>query len=310
MKYFFIVNPNAGNGRGLKKWNRIRAFLDRNGLDYDIFFTTAAGDAARRARELSTDLEDSADVITVGGDGTVNEVLNGLRLLAPVTLGYIPSGTGNDFARSMHISQNPVRAIRNFVRERRVEFLDYGVLTCGDGETVRRFVNSTGAGYDAAVCSGIAKAKRSANGRFPFNPFGRFSYVLEGIRQFLLARPSRGYIILDGDRRVEFNNILFVSSHIHPFEGGGFRFATYADPKDGMLEICVISGKNKLALIPVLCSGRWKGLKSRRGVRLFQCREAHIHLDRGMPVHTDGEVIRNQTDMDVRCVQQQLRVLR
>ena len=307
MKYYFIVNPNAGNGRGLKKWNRVRAFLDRNGFDYDIFFTTAAGDAAKRAREIQ-ELTEPADVITIGGDGTVNEVLNGLKLLSPVTLGYIPSGTGNDFARSMHISMNPLRVMKSFARDHRVEALDYGVLTCGDGETVRRFVNSTGAGYDAAVCSGLAKRKGA--GRFPVNPFGRLGYFIEGARQFFLARPSRGYIVLDGDRKVEFNNILFISSHIHPFEGGGFRFATYADPKDGMLEICVISGKNKLALIPVLCSGKWKGLKSRRGVRLFQCREAHIHLDRGLPVHTDGEVIRNQTDMDVRCVQQQLKILR
>ena len=308
MKYSFIVNPNAGNGQGLKKWNRVRAFLDRNGFDYDIFFTTASGDAARRARELSEACTEPTEVVVVGGDGTVNEVVNGLRLLAPVTLGYIPAGTGNDFARSMRFSMNPIHVIKGFTRMHRVEAVDYGVLTCGDGETVRRFINSSGVGYDAAVCTALAR--RRAKSRFPFHPLWKLGYILEGIRQFMKARPSRGYIILDGDRRMEFNNILFVSSHIHPFEGGGFRFATYADPKDGILEICVISGSNKLMLIPVLCSGRWKGLKSRRGVRLFQCREAHIHLDHGLPVHTDGEVIRSQTDMDVRCVQQQLRILR
>ncbi|MBQ1424124.1 MAG: YegS/Rv2252/BmrU family lipid kinase [Lachnospiraceae bacterium] len=306
MKYYFIVNPNAGRGQGLKKWNRVKAFLDRNGLPYDIFFTTAAGDAARKARELSGACTEPFDLITVGGDGTMNEVLNGLNMQAPITLGYIPSGTGNDFARSMRINSNPVRVIRGFAKDRRVEALDYGVLTCGESGLVRRFINSTGTGYDAAVCGGLEKM-RMKQGR---NPVGKISYVLEGARQFILSRPSRGYVILDGDRRVEFNNILFISSHIHPFEGGGFRFASYADPKDGMLEICVVSGRNKLALIPVLCSGRWKGLKSRRGVRLFQCREAHIHVDRGLPVHTDGEILPFQTDLDVRCVQQQLHVLR
>ena len=306
MKYYFIVNPNAGRGQGLKKWNRVKAFLDRNGLPYDIFFTTAAGDAARKARELSGACTEPFDLITVGGDGTMNEVLNGLNMQAPITLGYIPSGTGNDFARSMRINSNPVRVIRGFAKDRRVEALDYGVLTCGESGLVRRFINSTGTGYDAAVCGGLEKM-RMKQGR---HPAGKISYVLEGARQFILSRPSRGYVILDGDRRVEFNNILFISSHIHPFEGGGFRFASYADPKDGMLEICVVSGRNKLALIPVLCNGRWKGLKSRRGVRLFQCREAHIHVDRGLPVHTDGEILPFQTDLDVRCVQQQLHVLR
>ncbi len=306
MKYYFIVNPNSGRGQGLKKWNRVKAFLDRNGLPYDIFFTTAAGDAARRSRELSGACTEPFDLITVGGDGTMNEVLNGLNMQAPITLGYIPSGTGNDFARSMRISGNPVRVIKGYAKDRRIEAMDYGVLTCGESGIVRRFINSTGTGYDAAVCGGL-EMMRMKQGR---NPAGKFGYILEGIRQFFLSKPSKGYVVLDDDRRVEFNNILFISSHIHPFEGGGFRFASYADPKDGMLEICVVSGKNKLALIPILCSGRWKGLKSRRGVRLFQCREAHIHLDRGLPVHTDGEILPSQTDLDVRCVQQQLHILR
>ena len=207
MKYYFIVNPNAGRGQGLKKWNRVKAFLDRNGLPYDIFFTTAAGDAARKARELSGACTEPFDLITVGGDGTMNEVLNGLNMQAPITLGYIPSGTGNDFARSMRINSNPVRVIRGFAKDRRVEALDYGVLTCGESGLVRRFINSTGTGYDAAVCGGLEKM-RMKQGR---NPVGKISYVLEGARQFILSKPSRGYVILDGDRRVEFNNILFIS---------------------------------------------------------------------------------------------------
>ena len=71
MRYYFIVNPNSGGGRGLKRWNRVQAFLDRNGIDYEIFFTTGTGDATQKAKELTKDVEGSVDIITVGGDGTI-----------------------------------------------------------------------------------------------------------------------------------------------------------------------------------------------------------------------------------------------
>ncbi len=285
--------------------------MDRRGIDYEIFFTTGTGDAMTKAHELTKDAgsaDGPIDIITIGGDGTVNEVLNGICIRDNVTLGYIPSGTGNDFARSMHLGQNPQRIMGRFVRGRRIEALDYGVLTCESGELVRRFINSSGAGYDAAVCHQLENYRETKS--VSLKKPGKIGYILEGARQFLLFKPSRGYIILDSDRRVEFNDILFISCHIHPYEGGGFKFGTYADPKDGMLELCVVSGRNKLRLIPVLAGGKVMGLHQGRGVHFYQCREAHIHLDRGLPVHTDGECVRYQTEMDVRCVQQQLRILR
>ena len=71
--------------------------------------------------------------------------------------------------------------------------------------------------------------------------FRRLSYLLLGISQFFKCRSSRGYIVLDGVKRVEFNNILFISCHIQPSEGGGFVFAPKADGKDGLMNICVVS---------------------------------------------------------------------
>ena len=104
------------------------------------------------------------------------------------------------------------------------------VLSYGKGEPFhRRFLVSAGIGFDAAVCQAARDSRlRSRLGHMGFR---RFSYLLLGISQFFKCRSSRGYIVLDGVKRVEFNNILFISCHIQPSEGGGFVFAPKADGK-------------------------------------------------------------------------------
>lgn len=123
--------------------------------------------------------------------------------------------------------------------------------------------------------------------------FRRLSYLLLGIGQFFKCRSSRGYIVLDGVKRVEFNNILFISCHIQPSEGGGFVFAPKADGKDGLMNICVVSHSNRMKLIPLLL-GAMTGRKKRyKGTRTYECREVKIHTDAPLPVHVDGEVCGN-----------------
>ena len=81
---------------------------------------------------------------------------------------------------------------------------------------------------------------------------GRFSYILFGLVRLIMAKPSRGYIILDRVKKIEFNHIYFISAHIHPFEGGGFCFAPGADAGDGKLSVCVVSHANKRKLLNTL----------------------------------------------------------
>ena len=306
--YIFIVNPNAGGGRGLRVWNYTQKFLNKRHEEYEVYFTAAPGDARQRARELTEQCREERHIIVVGGDGTMNEILDGLCLQCPAVLGYIPAGSGTDLGRSLQLPGNLRRLISRIILEGYVETLDYGVLSCGCEECKnRRFLVSSGIGFDAAVCHDLldSRTKDSLNRA----RLGRLAYLANGIREFLLTRPTRGYILLDGTQRVEFNHIIFISAHIHPYEGGGFQFAPKADPRDGKLEICVVSMRNKLRLIPALLRAKRRPLKNGKGIRFFECREAHIHIDRPLAVHADGESCRCQTDIEVRCVERQLRML-
>lgn len=311
MKSCFIVNPNAGGGRGLKLWNKACAYMKRRGYEYEIYFTTSPGDAGCIARELTdTHTDESFAVFVIGGDGTLSEVVDGLRHPEHVNVGYIPANLKYSCARSLRLKSNPGRLIRSYNSPNgsRVEAMDYGVLTGSSGETTRRFMNSAGIGFDAELCSRVSRC-RSGGRVFPTGFRGSLIVYREMLKELVFSKPVRGYIILDGTQRIEFNNLMFVSAHIHPFEFS-FKFGGYADPKDGMLEICAVSCRSKLRMLMLMLKSRFGMLRGSGKVRLLQCREAHVHFDRECVVHADGEPLGLQTDIDLRCISQQLHMIR
>ena len=306
--YYFIVNPSSGDGKGVEVWNNTKKYLNSRNIDYEVYFTTGQGDARNKAKELTESYQGPLYLVVIGGDGTINEVVDGAVVGQNVAFGFIPAGSGNDLCKGLGLPSSTRKSIRRALADGKIDKLDYGVVSCGDTGCIRRFMVSSGIGFDAAVCHSILNF-RSEKKKRPFLPADP-GYMLTGIREFLAAKPSRGYIVLDDSRRVEFNNILFISAHICPFEGGGFKFAPAADPKDGSLSVCVVSTPNKLKLVSALLWARSKGLRQKSGVRFFECRELRIHTDKPMAVHTDGESCKYQTDITIRCIPGQLKLVR
>ena len=105
--YHFIINPNAGSGRGWKVWRTIAGYMDRHNIEYEAVLTNGIGEARDAARELTKEAGKPCFLIVVGGDGTMNEVLDGASFHGPLNLGYIPAGTGNDLWRSLHMLGKP-----------------------------------------------------------------------------------------------------------------------------------------------------------------------------------------------------------
>lgn len=305
--YYFIVNPNASGGRSNRIWKRMERQLNHLAIPYEAFLTEKPLDAMACAARLTEGCREPRVIIAVGGDGTMNEVLDGLSFGGPVTLGYIPAGSGNDLARSLKLSGRPSKCLKKILNPRYYKLLDYGVLSYGDEMEHRRFMVSAGIGMDGAVCHTLAcsKMKRTLNRLH----LGKLSYWAAGIRQLILAYPVKGYLLLDGIQRVELNHIYFISAHIHAYEGGGFKFAPAADPCDGKLTLCVVHHGWKLKLIPFLVRSVLGHHKKYRGVRCYQCAEVEIHMERPMPVHVDGESCMNQKDIHLRCIQGKIRMI-
>lgn len=112
--YYFIVNPKARRGIGQKVWNRLEQEIQKYGIDYEVYITKQPGDARTFTQQLTEESREPHTIIAVGGDGTFNEILNGLSFCSGVTLGYIPAGTGNDLARSLRFPKSPERCLKKF----------------------------------------------------------------------------------------------------------------------------------------------------------------------------------------------------
>lgn len=306
--YYFIVNPHSGSGKGRKIWRRLEKQLNHAGVEYEAYLTENPGDAVKMAAKLTEGCKEPRTIVITGGDGTVNEVLNGLAFCGPTTLGYIPAGSGNDLAKSLKLSKNPGRCLKKILNPRYQKLLDYGVLSYGKEEVAhRRFAVSAGIGFDAAVCHNILHSKA----KYVFNKIhmGKLCYIFIGLKQLVKAHPTKGYLLLDGVQKVEFNHIYFISAHIHPYEGGGFKFAPKAKPSDGYVDICVFHNAGKRNFLQVLINAYLGSRRNQRGVRFFTCREAVIHTDRVLPVHVDGESCYCQNDLEVRCVEKKVRLI-
>jgi len=306
--YYFIVNPNSCRGRGRNIWKKVESVLKACNAEYQAFLTEKPGDARRFARELTEGCRESSVIIGVGGDGTVNEILDGISFCGSITMGYIPAGSGNDLARSLRLPKNPIRCLKKILHPKYYKLMDYGVLSYGDEEiSHRRFLVSAGIGMDAAVCHSILYSK--SKGLFHKLRLGRLTYLMVGIRQLILAKPSKGYILLNGVQKIEFSNAYFISVHIHPYEGGGFKFAPDANFEDGQLSVCVMNNRKKRKLIPVLLRSLMGRKSLNKGFRYYSCEEVTIHMDRPMAVHVDGESCFCQNDVQLRCIGRKLRMI-
>jgi diacylglycerol kinase family enzyme len=144
--YHFIVNPSSSSGKGLAVWTKVEAILSQKHIKYRATLLEHPGEA----REIAASGTLKGKVILVGGDGTINEFLSGLSSFEGITFGYIPTGSGNDFARGMRLPAAPAEALEKILTSRRRRYINIGTVSA-DGIS-RSFAVSSGAGYDAAVC--------------------------------------------------------------------------------------------------------------------------------------------------------------
>lgn len=282
--YYFIINPHSRSGHGLVIWRELEQILKNRQIPYQAHLTEYVGHARKIARTLS-DTDTPRTIVALGGDGTVNEVLDGLNLSSPVTFGYIPTGSGNDFARGMHLPTNPRQALECILKEANIRKIDVGHITT-DGKS-HRFGVSAGIGYDANVCCKVTVSplKKLLNRLH----LGKLGYILIGLKELMMYHPSPMTLYLDDNRRFFYEKAYFIAAMNQPCEGGGLRFAPKAAPDDHMIDICVAANLPKwkiLCLIPLVFFGKHTGFK---GIYMHRCKSMTVHSAVPLPVHRDGE---------------------
>lgn len=305
--YQFIVNPGAGAGRGYRIWKRLEIQLEDAGQEYGVFFTEKQGDAARAASRLTEDKE-AKILVVVGGEGTYNEVLNGVSFRGMLTFGYLPAGFGSSLSPGFRSYWRLKGQIRRILHPKYYRVLDYGVITSGGDEIFnRRFAGRCGIGLDAAVCHNLLCCPtRRRMDRLHLN---RALHFILGLKQLLLARPASGYLILDGVQRVEFAHMYFITFRLGDGEEKKKRKAGCSEAESGQMTVYVGSSTKKRKMIPILMDVVMGIRKKERGVRIFTCSEARVHLNRPLPVHVDGESCLCQQDIEIRCIPKKIRMI-
>ena len=127
MYYYFIVNPVSRSGQGMKICEQTKETLQKKHIPYQVFFTQYNGHGKKLARQIAPQAVGHT-LVVIGGDGTINEVLNGLPLDCSITLSYIPVGSGNDFARGMHLPVQSDSALKRILSSEGTKTIDVGKL--------------------------------------------------------------------------------------------------------------------------------------------------------------------------------------
>jgi YegS/Rv2252/BmrU family lipid kinase len=225
-----IFNPAA---QGLRA-ARFRRNLDNLAGECEFKLTTAAGDARRLAASAVQDGFDT--VIAAGGDGTLNEVLNGIGDVADgfacVRVGVIPLGTVNVFARELQIPMRPAAAWE-VLRRGNERLVDLGRLETGEGENRQRlyFAQLAGAGLDARAIQLVSWTLKKK--------IGPLAYVWAGLRAMAENHPT--LTVSDGVRNLSGQLALVGNGQLY---GGSFRIFPEADLADGQLDVCIFPRVN------------------------------------------------------------------
>lgn len=306
--YHFIINPKSSSGKGIKYWWIVKEELALREIPYTATFTEYVGHATEIAEQICGENSGIKNIVILGGDGTVNEVINGIQNYKEVLLGYIPSGSSNDLARSLKIPKDPIKALSNILKPVKFKYLDHGMITFIDKDVApRKFSCSSGIGFDANVCYEVqASPLKKRLNRFGA---GKLVYLAIAIKQLLTMKSTDGSVIVDGMKKDTYQKILVVSSMIHKYEGGGLLMAPNADPSDGKLSVCLVHGFGRLKallLLPTLLFGKHIYFK---GVEVFNCSEIEIILSNDMGVHTDGETPAICSHIKVSTVPEQIRMI-
>jgi YegS/Rv2252/BmrU family lipid kinase len=278
-----IVNPIAGAGRTVRKWPQIMGLLKSIGLSFEYDLTEASGHAIELAKSAAK--KGYELVVSVGGDGTINEIVNGLYSagnIRDVTLGIISTGVGSDFIRTIGIPRSYKEACQRLMNSRKL-VVDLGVVEyVNNGEVSKRlFVNFAGLGFDAEVVKATTQ-RFKALGSTP-------SYLIGLLTTFVFYETKQVSLILDG--QPEERRVWTILMSNGKYGGGGMLAAPNADLTDGLLDVVVIGDLSKLNLLKSL-PRIYKGTHlSHPKVTVKRAREIDIRPRQQMSLQADGELL-------------------
>ena len=282
-KYKIIANPNAGHGKGARAIPEIESELTRLGLDYELVRTERVGHAIQLARQAA--LDGYEVIVAAGGDGTVNEVLNGLMEARTESknrpaLGVLCSGRGNDFAPCVNIPEDLPGAFQVLKDDHR-RMIDIGRVCGGKFPQGRYFANNVGVGFDAIGTIEVAKLPE----------WGMLSFLIAILKTIFLFYKGPT-VRLDYDDETLTTSTLMLLTMNGKRMGTGFKMAPDAMPDDGLFDLVIVRQVSRpriFSLIPHFMKGTQGSQPEVRTLRA--ARVTITAVEGALPAQSDGEII-------------------
>jgi len=303
LKYKIIFNPIAGKGAAGRRLPELNGLLREAGLEYEIFITTGVAHAIDLAKNAGSEGFDA--VVSAGGDGTANEVINGLMRAYELggsipAMGNISIGRGNDFSYGADVPSTLSSCVRILVADHR-RGMDVGRVTGGDYPQGRYFGNGIGVGFDTIVGLEAAKMK---------HVHGFMAYVYGALRT-LIMYPEAPYIRLSFDGTILEQPSHQISIMNGKRMGGTFFMAPNAQNNDGKFDLCLSHRLDRRAMISLI--GRFiKGTQATHPL-ITTAASSRFEIEAirgGLVCHADGETIcTNGTSLSVECLPSRIQMI-
>ncbi len=302
-EWLVIVNPNAGRKKGLRDWDRIAALLSSYGFEFTPVFTRHHLHAIQISREFIQ--KGYRKIIVVGGDGTMNEVINGLFLqdkfkTTEVVLGMISVGTGNDWGRMFGVPNDYEEAV-SILKNCQTYIQDAGQVTytSGNNKDNRYFINIAGMGFDAVVTKKSNRLKEKGRG-------GTLLYFVNIFSSMFNYRHVDANIQIDG-KTVQ-NKVFSLSLGIGKYNGGGMMQLPEAIADDGLFDLTLIKKISKPDLIFSLKRLYNGTIGEHPKVETFTGKEIKIDSANELMLETDGESL-GHTPLEFSIIPRSVKVI-
>jgi diacylglycerol kinase (ATP) len=292
MSYAFIVNPSANRKRAKASFYWLQSKVNEYWPDAEILVTDSKSDIRGAVLQAA---QKHDVIIACGGDGTVNEVFS-QAIDLDVTLGVLPMGSGNDFAKSVHFSTNATHAIEQ-LRDVMPEYIDVVRYKTNLGQGY--MFNTLGIGLDGAINHVASRVT---------NLKGPLIYIYSALKSIFNIQSASFKLNIDGIEST--SNLIMLTVANGKVEGGNFMVAPVAENNDGKLDLLTIPPLpvyKLLPLLPLFLLGK-QSLFPEVSTRNFKTLD--LRLDLGLPLHVDGEQMGlNITELNIELLPSKLRVL-
>ncbi len=286
MQHYFIINNAAGNGKAVEKLlPQIREYFDKNGGKYEIEFTKYKGDATVIARQAAEKGE-PVRIYACGGDGTLNEVVNGVVGYDNVELGVIPCGSGNDFVSSLCNDKGMRDAFLDIKAQVEGGNRRADVLEIDDGLYA---INQVSMGFDAKVANNFTKFKNKKN------VSGKTAYTLSVMYTLFGTLSNEMKVEIDGVPMKKEKLLLAIAANGR-YQGGGMKSAPLADPFNREISVMTVKNISRarfLMLFPTYMKG--EHAKYTDFVRMCGCQTIKMTVSKPIPVTYDGEILMTES---------------